>query len=301
MVATGTVARERTRDQAITFRPSWAWLGIVPFALFIVGFLLYPAASIVTQALRDQQGQFTLHNLANLRDPFVRSSYAYTIKLSAVSALGGGIIGCFLAYAITVGRLPQAVRSLLLSFSGVAANFAGIPLAFAFIATLGNLGLVNAMLSNFGVSLRDVGFILYSFWGLALTYIYFQIPLMVLVMAPTFDGLRREWMEAAESLGASAWQYWRYIGIPVLLPSVLGAMVLLFGNAFGAHATAFALTGGGGGIKVITILIGSQLSGDAKINPGLGNAMAVGMIGVMVLTIVPYIVLQRMAERWMKR
>jgi putative spermidine/putrescine transport system permease protein len=301
MAATDTIARARSRGRAIAFRPASAWLGVVPFVLFIVAFLLYPAVSIVTQALRDERGQFTLHNLANLRDPFVRSSYAYTIKLSAVSALGGGILGCLLAYAISVGRLPQAIRSLLLSFSGVASNFAGIPLAFAFIATLGNLGLVNALMSNFGVNLRGIGFNLYSFWGLALTYLYFQIPLMVLVMAPTFDGLRREWSEAAESLGASAWQYWRHVGIPVLLPSVLGAMVLLFGNAFGAHATAFALTGGGGGIKVITILIGSQLSGDAKINPGLGNAMAVGMIGVMALTIVPYVVLQRMAERWMQR
>jgi putative spermidine/putrescine transport system permease protein len=301
MAATGTVARARTRNRASTFRPSWAWLGVAPFALFIIAFLLYPAASIVTQALRDQQGQFTIHNIANLRDPFVLSSYRYTIMLSVVSALGGGILGCLLAYAITVGRLPQAIRSVLLSFSGVAANFAGIPLAFAFIATLGNLGLVNALLSHVGLSLRNLNFTLYSFWGLALTYIYFQIPLMLLVMAPTFDGLRREWSEAAESLGASAWQYWRHVGIPVLLPSILGAMVLLFGNAFGAHATAFALTGGGGGIKVVTILIGSQLSGDAQINPGLGNAMAVGMIAVMVLTIVPYILLQRISERWIRR
>lgn len=282
-------------------RVSWAWIGLVPFLLFVLAFLFFPAASIVTQSVRDEQQRFTLRNLAHLNDPFIRSSYFYTIRLSAVTAISGGILGCLMAYAVSVGRLPRAIRSTLLSFSGVASNFAGIPLAFAFIATLGNLGLVNAFLANFGVSLRDLGFNLYSFWGLALTYVYFQIPLMILVMAPTFDGLRREWSEAAESLGASAWQYWRHVGIPVLLPSVLGTMMLLFGNAFGAHATAFALTGGGGGTKVVTILIGSQLSGDAQINPGLGNAMAVGMIAVMVLTIVPYIWLQRIAGRWTKR
>lgn len=279
----------------------WVWAGVVPFALFIVAFLLFPAASIITQSLQDVKGHFTLANLARLGEPYIRSSYVYSIELSAITALGGGVLGCLMAYAITVGRLPAGVRSVLFSFSGVASNFAGIPLAFAFIATLGNLGLVNGLIGHFGLNLRALGFSLYSFTGLALTYVYFQIPLMLLVMAPTFDGLRREWQEAAASLGASAWQYWRHIGIPVLLPSVLGAMVLLFGNAFGAHATAFALTGGGGGTKVVTILIGAQLSGDAKINPGLGDAMAVGMIGIMVITIVPYIWLQRRAARWVRR
>jgi len=301
LAATGIETGSHVRSRALSGRFSLAWLGLLPFALFIFIFLLYPAASIVTQSLRDEQQHLTLRNLANLNDPFIRSSYLYTIRLSAITAFAGGVLGCLMVYAVTTGRLPQPVRSTLLSFSGVASNFAGIPLAFAFIATLGNLGLVNAFLSNFGVSLRDLGFNLYSFWGLALTYVYFQIPLMILVMAPTFDGLRREWNEAAESLGATTWQYWRHIGIPVLLPSVLGGMVLLFGNAFGAHATAFALTGGGGGTKVVTILIGSQLSGDAQINPGRGNAMAVGMIAVMVLTIVAYVLLQRLAERWTRR
>jgi len=292
---------ERRSIRRLDGRGLWAWVGIVPFALFITAFLLWPAASIVTQSFEGPDRRFTLANLARLSDPNIRSSYLYTFELSAVTALGGGLLGCLLAYAVTTGRLPWWIRSALLSFSGVASNFAGIPLAFAFIATLGNLGLVNAALKNFGLSLRALNFNLYSFTGLALTYTYFQIPLMVLVMAPTFDGLKREWSEAAASLGATEAQYWRHVGVPVLLPSVLGAMVLLFGNAFGAHATAFALTGGGGGTKVVTILIGAQLSGDAKINPGLGNAMAVGMIGVMSLTIVAYAALGRLAARWTRR
>ncbi len=300
-VRTDTQLLNPAQPRQIGGRVSWAWVGIVPFALFIAAFLLYPAVSIITQSVQDEQRHITFGNLANLGDPFIRSSYLYTFELSAVTAILGGLLGCLMAYAVTVGAVPQPVRSGLLSFSGVASNFAGIPLAFAFIATLGNLGVVNALLGNFGLNLRMLGFNLYTFWGLALTYIYFQIPLMVLVMVPTFDGLRREWLEAAESLGATPAQYWRHIGVPVLLPSVLGGVVLLFGNAFGAHATAFALTGGGGGTRVVTILIGAQLSGDAQINPGLGNAMAVGMIGVMVLTIVPYILLQRRAERWTRR
>ncbi|NTW03204.1 MAG: ABC transporter permease subunit [Oscillochloris sp.] len=274
-----------------------AWLGLVPFLAFITAFLLWPAASIIVQSFRDAQGGFTLRNIADLGQPFILSSYLYTIQLSAVSAGIGGLIGFMLAYAITVGGLPGWVRAGLLSFSGVASNFAGIPLAFAFIATLGQLGLMTRWLKTFGISLYP-SFSLYSFWGLALTYIYFQIPLMVLIMAPALDGLRREWREAAESLGATGWQYWRYVGIPILLPSILGTTVLLFGNAFGAHATAYALTGGGSQTSVITILIGAQISSDALSNPGLGNALALGMIMIMAITIGVYSWLQRLAERW---
>jgi putative spermidine/putrescine transport system permease protein len=281
-------------------RVSWAWLGVLPFFLFGLAFLLYPAISILTQSFFDGQRHFTLQNLGKLTDPLIVASYWYTIRLSAVTALAGGLLGTLLAYAITIGGVPRFIRPFLLSFSGVASNFAGVPLAFAFVATLGNLGLVNWIIGHAGLSLRQFGFSLYSFWGLALTYIYFQIPLMVLVIVPAFDGMRREWQEAAASLGASSFQYWRHVGLPILAPTILGTVVLLFGNAFGAHATAFALTGGGAGTKVVTILIGSQLSSDTQTNPGLGNAIALGMIAIMGVMIAIYAQLQRLASRWSK-
>lgn len=280
-------------------RIPWAWLGVVPFFTVVTAFMFWPSVSIIVQSFLDRQRNFTLQNIIDLSQPFIVSSYLYTIRLSAASAIGGGILGFLMAYAVTIGGLPRGVRSLLLTFSGVASNFAGIPLAFAFIATLGQLGLVTSMLRNIGISLYPT-FSLYSFWGLVITYIYFQAPLMVLIMAPALDGLKREWREAAENLGATSWHYWRYVGLPILLPSILGTIVLLFGNAFGAHATAFALTGGGSQASVVTILIAAQLSSDALQNPGMGNALALGMIVIMALTIALYTWLRRMSERWLR-
>ncbi len=280
-------------------RPSWEWIGVLPFFLFVVAFLFYPALSIVVQTFLDRERRPTLQNLLDLNQPFILSSYIYTIELSAVTALIGGLLGFLLAYAITIGRLPAWIGSSLLTFSGVASNFAGLPLAFAFIATIGQLGLVTQALKSVGISLYPT-FSLYGFWGLAITYVYFQIPLMVLIMAPALEGLRPEWREAAENLGADGWQYWRQIALPILLPSILGTMALLFGNAFGAHATAFALTGGGSQGNVVTILIGAQLSSDALANPGLGNALAFGMIVIMTLTIGLYTWMRRRSERWMQ-
>lgn len=288
-----------TATPRTAFRLSWAWLGVVPFFAFVIAFLFYPALSIVVQTFLDQGRNPTLQNIRDLNQPFIISSYLYTIELSAVTALIGGALGFLLAYAITLGHLPVWIRSSILTFSGVASNFAGIPLAFAFIATVGVQGLITQSLKSIGISIYP-HFSLYSFWGLAITYIYFQIPLMVLIMAPALDALKQEWREAAENLGATSAQYWRHIALPILLPALLGTTALLFGNAFGAQATAFALTGGGAQSSVVTILIGAQLSSDALSNPGLGNALAFGMIVIMTITIGLYSVMRRMAERWLQ-
>ena len=261
--------------------------------------MLAPASFLFIGSFRDLAGNFTLDNYRNLGQELVVEAYTRSIQISAVTALGGGFFGFLLAYAVTVGGLPRFVRSALLTFSGVASNFAGVPLAFAFIATLGRIGLVTTLLKTAGIDIYDSGFTLYSFLGLSLTYMYFQFPLMVLIITPALEGLKGEWREAAENLGATSWQYWRYVALPILLPSILGTMILLFANAFGAHATAFALTGGT--YNLVTILIGAQMRGDVLRDPGLGYALAVGMVIIMTVSIAGYTLLQRRAERWLKR
>ncbi|MCX6055548.1 MAG: ABC transporter permease subunit [Chloroflexi bacterium] len=276
------------------------WLGVVPFFLFTFLFIFLPSLKILAGAFRDNDGKFTLLNLVGLLDPSILSAYWVTIKISLATAVGGGLLGFLMAYAVTVGRLPRSVRTALLTFSGVASNFAGVPLAFAFIATLGRTGLVTTLLKNvLGLNLYDQGFNLYSFWGLSLTYMFFQFPLMVLIITPALDGLKKEWSEAAENLGASKFMYWRKVALPILTPSILGAVILLFGNSFGAYATAYSLTGGF--INLITIVIGSQIKGDILYNPGLGYALAVGMVLVMSVMMAIYYSLRRRSERWLPK
>ena len=190
------------------------------------------------------------------------------------------------------------MRVSLLTFCGVASNFAGVPLAFAFIALLSPTGLLIGWMRALGYNPYFHGFTLYTEVGLSLVYMYFQFPLMVLIIAPAIDGLRREWLEASQNLGATTSQYWRHVAFPILLPSLLGTTILLFGNAFGAFATAQALTGGQ--INLVTILIGSELRGDVLGDPGLGYALALGMVVVMALAITGYTVLQRRTERWLR-
>jgi putative spermidine/putrescine transport system permease protein len=185
-----------------------------------------------------------------------------------------------------------------MTFSGVASNFAGVPLALAFTFTLGQLGFLTVILRDLGFDPYQTGFRLTSKLGVELVYMYFQFPLMVLIIAPALDGLRREWREAAENMGASPRQYWQHVALPILTPSILGAMILLFGNAFGAQATAFQLTGGT--LNLVPIVIGAQIRGDVLHNPGLGYAMAMGMVAIMAVSIGLYTLLQRRAERWLR-
>jgi putative spermidine/putrescine transport system permease protein len=280
-------------------RRSWAWLGLLPFFIFALLFLFLPSLSLFIGSFQDSTDSFTLQNIRDLTRPPIPQSYWLSIRLSAFTAIGGGIFGLLIAYAITLGGLPRWTRGVTTTVSGVASNFAGVPLAFAFIATLGRTGFVTVLLKNWlGWNIYAEGFSIYSFLGLSLTYMFFQFPLMILIMVPALDGLKREWREAAENLGASQAQYWRMVALPILMPSILGGMILLFGNAFGAYATAYALTGGS--LNLITIQIGAQISGDVLNNPGLGYAMALGMVVVMAISITTYTWLQRRAERWLR-
>lgn len=275
------------------------WLGVAPFIVFAVLFLILPTLQIVTGAFRSPDGGFTLLNLWGLTTPNIRNAAWISMKISLLTAFLGCVAGLLLAAAVTRGELPSWLRNATLTFSGVASNFAGVPLAFAFIATLGRLGLLTVLLRDwFGINLAAMGFNLISFTGLTLAYLYFQIPLMVLIITPALDGLKREWREAAESLGASGAQYWRMVALPVLWPSLLGTFALLFANAFGAVATAMALTGSS--LSIIPIILFAQIRGDVLQDPHLGYAIAFGMIVVTGIANLIYIVLRSRAERWLK-
>jgi putative spermidine/putrescine transport system permease protein len=256
--------------------PPTRLLGALPYFAFTLLFLIAPVFYLVVGAFQSPEG-WTFANMAGLMAPEIAGAFWLSIRLSLASALVGTVAGLFLAHALVLG---------------------GVPLAFAFIATLGRLGLVTVILKALGVNIYGMGFSLFSFWGLALTYLYFQMPLMLLVITPAMEGLRPEWREAAESLGASPGQYWRRVGGPVLAPSVLGCFLLLFANAFGTLATVIALTGSN--FSVVPILLFQQIRGNVLYNPNLGYALALGMILIMVVSNLAYLALRARAERWQK-
>lgn len=273
-----------------------AFAGVAPFALFAFLFLLLPTAKLLVGAFQDPAGNFTLGNIVRLFTPSVIASFRVSIIISGASAILGAAVGLAVALALRSDAVPRVIRQAVLTLSGVTSNFAGVPLAFAFLATLGRTGLVTALLKTvFGIDIYADGFNLFSITGLTFTYLYFQMPLMVLVIMPAVEGLKRDWAEAAAMLGASPLQYTLRIVAPVLAPNVIGAALLLFANAFGAVATAFALTGSS--INLVTILLFAQIRGDVLHDPNLGFALALGMVVVTGLCNVAYLRLRAFSDR----
>ena len=273
-----------------------AWLFIGAFILVAAAFMLAPTIMLAVQSVYGDDG-LTLEFIQSLGEYRYRVAFENSLLLSVASATVGVVAGGLIAHAVLKPGAPRWLRSAVTSFSAVAANFAGVPLAFAFISTLGSLGLLTQMLKQWGIDLYAMGFSLYSITGLTLTYSYFQIPLMVIIVSPAIEALRPSWREAAENLGATSGQYWRMVGLPLLAPSLLSGWILLFGSAFSAYATAYALTSGN--IGLVTTEISNVLSGNVMASPQTGAALSVGMIVVMVGVLAVSATLARRAARWM--
>ena len=274
------------------------YVSIGAFIAFAAAFMVAPAVVLAVQSVSGEHG-FTLEFIRSLGEYRYRVAFQNSAILSVASATVGVVAGGLIALTVLRPGTPDWLRSAVTSFSAVAANFAGVPLAFAFISTLGTLGLLTSLLKGVGIDLYGLGFSLFSLGGLTLVYAYFQIPLMVIVVSPAIAALRPSWREAAENLGASSGQYWRLVGLPVLAPALLSAWILLFGSAFSAYATAYALTSGN--IGLVTTEISNVLSGNVMASPQTGAALAVGMIVVMVGVLLLSSLLARQAARWTGR
>ncbi len=274
-----------------------AYLGVVPFFGYLIIFLIVPTLTVVFGALTDQ-GRPSLVNVAALADEAVLRSLGASVVLSAVTALIGGVIGALLAYAVVTGRPDGVLRRLVTSVCGVLAQFGGVTLAFAFIATLGISGVLSIWLdATFGTGLTSSTW-LFGLKGLVLVYSYFQIPLMVIVFLPALDGIRPQWREAAANLGATTGQYWRLVGLPLLTPAFLGSLLLLFANSFAAYATAAALVSQGN--PIIPLWIRAALTSEVVLGrQNFAYALALEMIVIVAVVMTAYSLLVRRTARWL--
>ena len=265
-----------------------AWLGTTPFLAYVAIFLLLPTGIVVVDAFRTPSGGLNLASLKLLFSSTVRSYFIGSFELCLISSAAGAVFGAILAYAIASGNPNGTIRQLYIAASGVLAQFGGVTLAFAFLVTIGPVGLL----------LHASWF--YNFpWGIMVIYAYFQIPLMVLVFMPAIDGLKVQWREASENLGASAWQYWGHVGAPLLAPAFLGSALLLFANGLSAFATAEAWE------NQVGYIVPQQISIALNSEVGLSNAneadvLALGMVIIVAIVMTGYALLQRRAGRWLR-
>lgn len=277
-----------------------AWLGLTPFALYVLLFLAIPTVLAVLSGLFDGEGNLTVSNVAALFEPEILKTFASSFWVSAVTAVTGAVIGALVCFAL-LGTNPRGpLRSTVDSASSVLAQFGGVMLAFAFITTIGIQGFVTLFLKNtLGINIFENGVWLYQVPGLLLPYLYFQVPLMVITFMPAMEGLKPQWAEANATLGGTRLSYWVRIAGPVLAPSFLGSLLLLFANAFSSYATAAALISQGA--QIVPLQIRSALISETVLGrSNLAGALALGMIVVMVFLMWGYSALQSRTTRWQR-
>jgi putative spermidine/putrescine transport system permease protein len=273
-----------------------SWLGTLPFFGYVGLFLLLPTTLVAVGAFA-QDGRPSLTNIRALTQDYIVTSFVNSIVLSAASALIGAVLGALLAYAVATGRPDGLLRRMTVALSGVLAQFGGVVLAFAFVATIGGEGLVTIFLRDHDLNLDPLW--LFQVRGLILVYTYFQIPLMVLVFLPALDGVRPQWREATTTLGGTTWDYWRHVALPLLFPPFLGALLLLFANAFSAYATAAALVTQGGIVAPLQIQ-NAMTSETALGQANIGKAIALAMIVIVAIVMTAQALVQRRSSKWLR-
>jgi putative spermidine/putrescine transport system permease protein len=282
------LAEQPSTGAPVGRKPTGALLGVVPFFAYTTIFLGVPTLIVVVGAVLDGSGRPTLGNLSALAQPQIVSAFVHSTVLSAVTALLGAVFGATLTYAVSTARADGLLRRLVTSLCGVLAQFGGVTLAFAFLATFSTQGFLTLWVHRFGIDLASTTWLYDWDKGLMLVYTYFQIPLMLIVFLPAVEGLRPQWREAllATRRGADP------------APSFIGAMLLLFTNAFSAYATAAALISQGS--PIIPLQIGGTLSSEVILGQeNIGKAMALGMVAIVAVVMTLYVVLERRTSKWL--
>lgn len=290
--ATGRAGSRRWRGKA-------AYLGVLPFVVFSGLFLLYPTFNVISGAFKNEKNEFSLVALSEaLHSSITLNAFKNSLDISFRTAVAGSILGGLFAWALVTGKKKGFFYRLSVALSSVLAQFGGVMLTFAFLATFG----FNGVVSSLAMKVMPHSFLADSAWlyglnGLTVVYTFFQIPLMILVFLPTIENLRPQWREASDSLGGNSREYWTRIGIPVLTPSFAGAALLLFVNSFSAYATAATLINLSSFLTPLQIAnaLSSEVGGA---NPAEAKSLSLMMVVVVSIVMALYALLRRKVTKW---
>ena len=300
-VLTSGAHAKRAGSSAISFAAHRRELGTIavsiPFFAYTACFLLAPTVIVIVGAFQDRSGNFTLANFNKMFEANTIAAFGTSILVSLASSLIGAVVGALASYALVIGAKPNGLlRRMVSAISSVLAQFRGVKLSFAFIATIGINGIGTMLIKTL------TGYTVNPNWlsslpGLVTIYCYFQIPLMIIIFLPAVDSIRPQWREACESLGGNTFQYWTRVACPILAPRFISAFLLLFASAFSAYATAAAL------FSQRSILVPLMIQGAMRneLDPnqqGFAQVLAFAMIIVVAIVMLLSHAVEKRAGRW---
>lgn len=293
---------QATKHRALTNRNTryYYLLALIPFILIVLMYELIPLIMLVVDGFQLDKKPDVAFSLENYKKIFSTLLYQTSILNSLKITLISTVIGIIIAYlgAKAAHTSRGKFRNVFMTVLNMTSNFAGVPLAFAYMIVLGNAGVVKQIADLYGISFLQ-NFDLYTSKGLTLMYIYFQIPLSTLLLIPAFNGIRKEWGEANMLLGGRDFHFWSRVGIPVLIPSIFSTLSVLFANALCAYATAYALLMNN--FPLLPINISASFVGDIKTKPHLGAALSVVMMLMMCIVILINNLISKKLSKWQWR
>ena len=273
------------------------WAVTLPFVVAIAWLLVGPAANLVVDSLRDPAGGVSALNWRDVvANPLTRRAIVSSLGVGVTVASLTTLIGVPLAWCIS--RLRIGSRSVAAAALNVAANIPATSLVFGFAAAFGGAGMVTLALRLVWADAPALN--IYGATGLVFVFLYFHVPLFVLLVLPAMGAVTEELWEAANVCGAGPLRFWRRVGLPVLAPFILAGWILMFVWAIGQYGVPLALGGGEGAMNLMTLRIGDLIQFIGSTNRFERAAcLSLLLIVLSVVALWLYRSLLRRALRWL--
>lgn len=244
--------------------PYLVWMGI---------FILVPMVLVAYFALTDQQGSFTLHNIAAVgqySNVFLRS-----IWLGLIATLISLVMGYPLAYIISRCKVHRQGILIMLVMLPMWMNF--LLRTYAWMTLLEDNGIINSMLAGVGLPKLQM---INTAGAVVLGMVYNYMPYMILPIYSVLAKIDNTVIEAAQDLGAGRRKVFLKVTFPLSMPGVISGITMVFVPSVSTFIISKML--GGGGNLLIGDLIDMQFLGSAY-NPNLGSAISLVLMVLIVI------------------
>ena len=254
----------------------WGFITLGMIALYAL-FLIYPMAYLIRQSVIDgETGAFTMANFAKF---FSKSYYFDTLfnsfKVSIAATVLSLAIGTPLAYLFSIFKIRgKSLLNILIIVASMSAPFIG---AYSWILLLGRSGVVTTFFKNIGITIPDI----YGFTGIVLVMTLQLFPLVFLYAKGALKNIDNSLLEAAENLGCSGMKCFFKVVVPLIMPTLLAAGLLVFMRSFADFGTPMLI---GEGYRTFPVVLYTEFINEVGGNDGFAAAIAV--IAIVVTTVV---------------
>jgi ABC-type spermidine/putrescine transport system permease subunit I len=252
---------------------------LVDFVFFVLPMLIMSVVSVLVIREFHVTSQLTAENyLFFLTNPL----YLKVLAKSVAMALATTIICIILSFpfAAFLTRLPRALQQTMLVLVILPFWTSDLLRVYAWMAILGERGLINRGLMNLGVVDSPIRLLLYNDYSVVLVGVYLYIPYSALALYTNLERLDTSLIRAAMDLGARPLQVFVHVVLPLMLPGIFASFIFVFIPMLGEYVTP-TIIGGAHGLMIVNVIV-SQIQ---ALRFGIGSAMVFALVTLILLMV----------------